>query len=127
MLPERSGVPSIQRPRSDFGFGLAETIVTIVILGTAFLGIAGTAAHVGAGLNSTHERTRAMTIAQNQLENLLAVPYDQLVAGSRLVEGVSLAWRVIERDGAKEIELAASWSTRSRARSQWLTAARLKP
>lgn len=126
MLSRRSDSPPTTA-RRDSGLGLIEILISIVILSIVLLGIAGTAARVGAGLNSTHERTRALTIAQNHLENLLAAPYDEVVTGTADVEGVSLAWSVDEGTMAKQIKLAVSYRTPGQDKQLLLTGARLRP
>ncbi|NIR44870.1 MAG: hypothetical protein GWN99_11240 [Gemmatimonadetes bacterium] len=124
---ERERTPAPNRLRSKSGFGLAETLVTVVICGTAFLGLVGTATRVGSAINSTHERTRAMAVAQAQLETLLSVEYDEVVDGATERDGVQLVWRVRETDELKEIELTFGYQVVDRTLTGSLTAGRLKP
>ncbi len=127
-MPSRvSDGPPAVTPRPDAGLGLLETLVSIVIVSTALLSIAATSAHVGAGLNATHERTRTLKVAQQQMETLLATPYDQVVSGSAVSEGVSQEWTVTETGRAKEIVLAYRYSLRGKSREGRLAGALLKP
>ena len=127
-MPSRvSDGPPPVTPRPDAGLGLLETLVSIVIVSTALLSIAATSAHVGAGLNATHERTRTLKVAQQQMETLLATSYDQVVSGSAVSEGVSQEWTVTETGRAKEIVLAYRYSLRGKSREGRLAGALLKP
>ncbi len=101
-------------------------LISTTLLALALTGIAGTAAQVGAGINGAHERTRAMTVAQAQLEVLLAQPYEELDSGSAESGGVTMNWTVSERAGVKEIELVYRHDTPQKTLRRTLTAARLE-
>jgi hypothetical protein len=101
-------------------------MISTTLLALALAGIAGTAAQVGAGINGAHERTRAMTVAQAQLETLLTQPYEALESGTAESGGVSMDWTVSEREGVKEIELVYRHDTPQKALRRTLTAARLE-
>lgn len=126
-MPSRvpDGPPPVA-PRRDAGVGLPETLISIVITGTALLSIAATSAHVGAGLNATHERTRTLKVAQQQMEILLAKPYDEVVSGNKVSEGVSQYWTVTETDRAKEIVLEYTYDIADETRAGRLAGAVLK-
>ncbi|UCC85267.1 MAG: prepilin-type N-terminal cleavage/methylation domain-containing protein [Gemmatimonadota bacterium] len=111
---------------SRSGFGLTEMLISTTLFALALAGIAGTAAQVGAGINGAHERTRALTVAQAQLEVLLTQPYEELGDGTAESSGVSMNWTVSERDGVKEIELVFRHETPQKALTRTLTAARLE-
>ncbi len=111
---------------SRSGFGLTEMLISTTLFALAMAGIAGTAAQVGAGINGAHERTRALTVAQAQLETLLTRPYEELGDGTAESAGVSMNWTVSEREGVKEIELVYRHETPQKALRQTLTAARLE-
>ncbi len=111
---------------SRSGFGLTEMMISTTLLALALAGIAGTAAQVGAGINGAHERTRALTVAQAQLETLLTQPYEELESGTAESGGVSMDWTVSEREGVKEIELVYRHETPQKALRRTLTAARLE-
>ena len=98
----------------------------MVISGTALLGIAGTASHVGAGLNETHESTRVLVVAQSQLEHLLTVPYDELTDGVAITDGVRMTWTVSAADHSKEVALSYRYEEKDVTRTKWLTAGRLE-
>lgn len=126
-MPSRSsdGTGGIAK-RPDAGTSLVETMLSVVLLGTALLGIAGTSAHVGAGLNATHEKTRALKVAQQQLEVLMAAPYEEVQNGTTQKDGVTLNWTVAEADVSKEIVLAYGYKTKDRVRVERLTVALVK-
>ncbi len=118
--------PPATAGNSRSGFGLTEMLISTTLFALALAGIAGTAAQVGAGINGAHERTRAMTVAQAQLETLLAQPYEELAGGTAESAGVSISWTVSEREGVKEIELVYRHDTPQKALRRTLTAARLE-
>jgi Tfp pilus assembly protein PilV len=117
--------PPLARLKSSAGFGLTEVIVSVVISGTALMGIAGTANRVGSALNKTHENARALVVAQNQLESLLTQPFDELQGGMTVSDGVWLSWRVTAADHSKEIALTYRYQERGVTHTRWLTAGRL--
>jgi Tfp pilus assembly protein PilV len=116
-----------RRTNSQAGFGLTETVLSLTLFAVAMTGIAGTAARVGAGLNGAYIRTQALTVAQAQIESLLATPYDQMESGTAEEQGVTMRWEVSERDGVKEIALVYRRATPNGAVVRALTAARLEP
>lgn len=120
------GPPPAAARDSRMGFGLTEMLISTTLLAVALTGIAGTAAQVGAGINGAHERTRALTVAQAQLETLLAEPYEEMENGAAYSGGVRMTWTVSERDGFKEIELVYRHETPQKALSRTLTAARME-
>lgn len=126
-MPTRgSNHPPVARLRSSAGFGLTEMMISVVISGTALLGIAGTASRVGSALNETHEDARALVVAQSQLESLLTLPYDELQGGMLVSDGVQLTWRVSAANHSKEIALSYRYDERGVTQTKWLTAGRLE-
>lgn len=112
--------------RFEAGFGLTEAMVMLVIVSTAVLGIVGVSARVGRSVNSSHLRLAAASVASDQLEELLATPYDQLVDGSGYDEGVTLTWTVSDQAVGKAINLAYQYRLPRGLRRDTLTAVRLK-
>ncbi len=113
--------------RPDSGISLAETLVSLVIFSTALLGIVGTAARVGATVNSSHVRLSAVSVAGQQLETLLTQPYDSVASGSAERKGVQMAWTVTEGTAGKSVVLVYRYRVPQRAYQDTVTAAVLKP
>lgn len=112
--------------RPDAGVGVTEVLITLVIFSTALLGIVGTSARVGASLNSSHVRLRALAIARHQVEQLLSTEYDKIAAGSAEEAGVQMAWNVTASSSAKEIVMVYEYSLPGGTRSDTLTTALLR-
>ncbi|UCF19354.1 MAG: hypothetical protein JSU87_15715 [Gemmatimonadota bacterium] len=108
---------------SDFGVGLSELLVALVIFSTALLGIVGTAARVGGIVNSSHVRLRAGAVAQQQIEELLTQPYDAVQNGAVVRDNVQLQWTVKETARAKQVVLAYRYELPGGTRSDTLTVA----
>jgi Tfp pilus assembly protein PilV len=113
--------------RRDGGVGLTETLIALVIFSTAMLGIAGTAARVGALMNSAHVRLAAGSLVQQQVELLLSEPYDSVSSGTVEREGVSMQWTVVEGNRMKEILLVYRHEIPGGALEDTLNAALLRP
>jgi Tfp pilus assembly protein PilV len=116
-----------RNPRPDSGIGLAEVLIALVIFSTAILGIVGTAARVGAIVNSSHVRLGATTLATRQLETLLSMPYDSVASGTVERGDVEISWAVTQTAVAKHIVLVYRYDLTSGVREDTLTAAVLKP
>ncbi len=112
--------------RSESGVGVTEALIALVIFSTALLGIVGTSARVGASLNSSHVRLRALAIARHQVEELLSTDYDALTNGTAEDLGVQMAWRVTASSSAKEIVLIYQYGIPGGARRDTLTTALLR-
>ena len=121
--PEGRNLPL--RPAA--GVGVTEALISLVIFSTALLGIVGTAARVGGIVNSSHVRLRAGAVAQQQIEELLTVPFDSVKNGAAVRDEVKLEWIVKESASAKQVVLVYSYDMPGRSRSDTLTAAVLKP
>lgn len=106
---------------------LTETLVALVLFGAGALPIAGTSVELGAVVTSVHTRTRALAVAEAQLEEVLRQPYDALTDGTEAKSGVSLAWTVAPGLISKEIVLVYRYDVRDRVHEDTLTAARLLP
>ncbi len=116
---------AIDRPEA--GVGLAEVLISLVIFSTAILGIIGTAARVGAIVNSSHGRLTAGAVARQQIEQLLSEPYDSLKSGSSEQADVDLAWTVTPTNRAKQIVLVYQFDVPTGSGQDTLHAALLKP
>ncbi|MGD8698592.1 MAG: hypothetical protein PVJ43_04840 [Gemmatimonadales bacterium] len=120
--PEGQNLPL----RPDAGVGVTEALISLVIFSTALLGIVGTSARVGASVNSSHVRLRALTVATHHLEQVLSTEYDQVTAGSAQADGVQMAWNVTASSSGKEIVMVYRYSLPGGARTDTLTTALLR-
>ncbi len=112
--------------RSESGVGVTEALIALVIFSTALLGIVGTSARVGASLNSSHVRLRALAIARHQVEELLSTDYDVLANGTAEDLGVEMAWTISASSSAKEIVLIYKYGIPGGVRRDTLTTALLR-
>lgn len=126
-LTRRSTASARLPLRCDAGFGMAETLVSLVIFSAALLGIVGTAARVGMLVNTSHVRLQAGAVAQQQFEALLTEPYDSLANGTAERDGVSMGWTVSELSSSKRLVFVYQYSLPGGAGNDTLTAAALKP
>jgi Tfp pilus assembly protein PilV len=128
MKDSRANLPEGQsRPlRRDAGVGVTEALIALVIFSTALLGIVGTSARVGASVNSSHVRLRALAVARHQVEQLLSTEYDKVAAGSAQADGVQMAWNVTASSSGKEIVMTYQYSLPGGARTDTLTTAMLR-
>ena len=120
--PEDRSIPL----RPDAGVGVTEVLISLVIFSTALLGIVGTSARVGASVNSSHVRLRALTVATHQVEQLLSSEYDKVVAGKAEADGVQMAWNVNASSSGKEIVMTYTYTLPGGARTDTLATALLR-
>lgn len=113
----------MDRLENRAGFGLPEVLTALVILTTALLALAATAARVGEVSSSAQRGTQAMSIARVQLETLIAQPYDSVDAGSTAVSGVQMDWTVDTMTRMKEVVLVYRYEAPGKTRTDTLTAA----
>lgn len=112
---------------SKSGVGVAEVLVALVIFSTALLGIVGTAARVGGIVNSSHVRLKAGVLARQQIEELMAMPYDSVKAGSSTIDRIDCSWTVTVTPRAKEITLVYRYEMKNGTRADTLSTAVLRP
>ena len=104
------------RRRGDRGFSLVEMMLAMTVLGIGLLSIAQIIPLALAGTTQARVRTQAVQAGQQRLDDLMAVPYDSLLAGSfsETIDSYSVAWTVsddVPVPGSKRIDLVASWVT----------------
>jgi Tfp pilus assembly protein PilV len=127
MGTHRACRPNYASAPPDAGLGLAETLITIIILAIGVLALAGASARVGASVNSAHLRGRAIATAERQVETLLSKPYDQVLDGSATAAGVSMQWTCTDLVDAKEIMLVYEYTLPDGVRHDTITAAYRQP
>jgi prepilin-type N-terminal cleavage/methylation domain-containing protein len=102
--------------RRDRGFSLVEMMLAMTVLGIGLLSIAQIIPLALAGTTQARVRTQAVQAGQERLDDLMAVEYDSLLAGtfSETVDGYSVTWTIsddVPVPGSKRIDLVASWVT----------------
>jgi len=77
------------------GFSLIEVVVAIVIIAVGVLALAGTNGLMSTLVRVAGERTERMTVVQQEIERLRAMPIDQIPASStpRTVGSYRVWWR----------------------------------
>lgn len=115
------------RLQSESGVGLTETLVSLVIFSAAMLGIVGTSARVGMTVNSTHGRLSALSVARQQLEEVMAEEYASVAGGTATRAGVELKWAVQEADPGKNIVVVYRYTVPGAVREDTLVAGLRRP
>jgi len=82
--------------REDRGFTLLEVIIAISILTFGILAVGAMQGAALRGNNFAYGRTSASTLAQDALEDLMALSYANMVDGSRDVDNYKITWDVEE-------------------------------
>jgi prepilin-type N-terminal cleavage/methylation domain-containing protein len=106
------GVRNIRRLRfitGKGGFTILEVMVAISILAVGLMAVFTAQSRSITGNTDANRQTEAMTLAQDKMEELLAVPYEDLDEGSfsaTVPGGYGLAWTVAaSTDNYKLIEV----------------------
>lgn len=80
----RPGGPA-PRPRGEAGFTLIETAISLGVMMVAALGVAGLFIHSTNNNTGANERAAAMAVAQQRIERLRSVSFDQVLAEDGVV------------------------------------------
>lgn len=86
---------AIRNPRKEKGFTLIEVLFAIAILAFGLLAVASMQSSAIHGNLFASGKTQGITWAENTLEELLALPYNQVVSGGPITEGnYNITWNV---------------------------------
>jgi len=82
--------------KEDRGFTLLEVIIAISILTFGILAVGAMQSAALRGNNFAYGRTSASTLAQDALEDLMALPYASMANGNRTEGNYSITWTVTQ-------------------------------
>ena len=103
------------------GFTLVEVMIGMAIFLIGFLAVGSMQIAAINGNAGAREATEAATRATNQLETLIALPYDSIVSGGPVTDGAyRVSWAVLEGTAAldtplpntKTITVTVTWQQR---------------
>jgi prepilin-type N-terminal cleavage/methylation domain-containing protein len=103
------------------GFTLVEVMIGMAIFLIGFLAVGSMQIAAINGNAGAREATEAATRATNQLETLIALPYDSIVAGGPVTDGAyTVSWAVLDGTAAlntplpntKTITVTVTWLQR---------------
>ena len=79
------------------GFTLVEVMIGMAIFVIGYLAVASMQMIAIKGDTSARKTTEAATLATNQLETLIVLPYDNIASGGPVVQGAyEVSWQVDE-------------------------------
>ena len=102
---------------TEKGFTLSEALVAIVVLSLGLLGLERM--HIAAiQVNTIASRlTQATTLAQDRAEQLMALPYDDVMLADtteNTPQGYTISWTVVTNSsiGIKTINISVTWKNK---------------
>jgi Tfp pilus assembly protein PilV len=101
--------------KSCGGFSLIETLIALSVF---TIGILAVAALVISSINENalaRRVTEATALAEDRLENMLALPYENIAGGGTVEGGYAVTWNVVEDDiveQTKSITVTVTWRHR---------------
>jgi len=102
--------------RDARGFTIVETMVAIAIIGVAFMGLAGVHALSSRAQSLGQNQGLARFVADQELEEMRRMPFDQIDAGSfsATVEGVTfdVERTVANVDMGRRVTVVVEWTDR---------------
>lgn len=97
---------SLMRDRDRAGFSLVEVLVVMVILSIGILPLALVQARARAEVQEADNYTRAVTIAQRQMEMVKGLGYAAAVSDTGMTDGVTWRTTVTDPDmGLRQIDV----------------------
>lgn len=100
----------------DQGFTLVEVMIGMAIFVIGYLAVASMQMVAINGDAGARKTTEAATMAADQLETLIALPYDNLENGGSISEGIyTISWQIDPDDplpNTKTITVTVNWQHR---------------
>ena len=104
------------KPMTNEGFTLVEVMIGMAIFFIGFLAIGSLQLTAINGNAGAREATEAATRATDQLETLIALPYDSIVGGGPVTDGAyTVSWAVVDDSplpNTKTITVTVNWEQR---------------
>jgi type IV pilus assembly protein PilV len=104
------------KPMTNEGFTLVEVMIGMAIFFIGFLAIGSLQLTAINGNAGAREATEAATRATDQLETLIALPYDSIVGGGPVTDGAyTVSWAVVDDSplpNTKTITVTVDWEQR---------------
>ena len=92
------------------GISVVELMVGVVLLSVVVLSLAAASLYSSRTLARARVQLQAAEFTQSELEKVLAVPYDNLVDGSRTTEVGSSSWTIEDRYTHRQILLVTDYN-----------------
>ena len=103
------------------GFTLVEVLVAMVLAAIVSIAIGLQLSYSTAMVSENKYTSRAVVVAQNALEDLRTVSYEDITGGSTTVtwDGVpfTAVWTVNEQQGMKDIYVTVSWESKGQTKT----------
>lgn len=107
---------SDKKQMSNRGFTLLEVMIAMAIFVIGFLAVGSMQVSAIRGNGGAREATEAATRATDQLETLIALPYDRIVSGGPVTQGAyTVSWNVADDTplpNVKTITVTVNWLDR---------------
>ena len=97
------------------GFNLLEVLIAITIFSIGILAVASMQISSMMGNTSAKDVTEGATLATDQLEKLMALPYGSVSTGSRTVDTYQINWTVTDNTpvtNTKTVNIQVTWTER---------------
>ena len=109
-------VTKTTRPMTNEGFTLLEVMIGMAIFLIGFLAIGSLQTRAINDNSTAREATEAATLATDQLETLISLPYDSIVSGGPVTDGAyTVSWAVVNDTplaNTKTITVTVNWLDR---------------
>ena len=110
--------------RTNAGFSLVEVMVTMAVFAIAAAAIASQMFHATATISENNQASEAIALAQQALEDLRTLDYQDMATDSKTVtwkgKTFTVAWKVTEDEpeaGMKTIVVTVSWDEKGKTKS----------
>ena len=87
---------ALRKRNNEYGFTLIEVLFAVAVLAFGLLAVSSLQGSATRGNLMAFNRTEALTLAQTQMETLMALPYASVASGGPTVQGnYTITWNVI--------------------------------
>ncbi len=104
--------------KKSMGFTLIEVLISLVILSLSLLALAGLMVITTKNNSFGNYLTEAVTLAQDKLEELRAINWNNIVSGADTKKGATQidfnrSWNVSTNGSIKTIEITVDWNDKT--------------